>query len=239
MKGAQSAINFIGREEMPMRINHQGIHWLKQHPPTSALLYTLALLGVQPALSGAAYAQAVIPPIAYGRTVQGVLGSPGDAVLPDGRPIDRFRLVNRAPRQTYIIRAISRQFPVACSFSFVNTANQRTVLLQQAQVSAPGQQVLYGGTAPQPGTYVISVFSLNAQRPLGGYTLSLGCLDADDPDDDLDDLDVDDSCPAGVNNNGTPPTPTPGVDNSGPGSVGDDDQGGDDNGGGDDDGFDD
>jgi hypothetical protein len=132
---------------------------------------------------------------------------------------------------------------VACSFAFFNTATQRTVLLQQAQVAAPGQQVLYGGTAPQPGTYIISVFSPNAQRPLGGYTLS---LDAADPDDDLDDLDDDDSCPAGVNNNVTPPTPTPGVDNSGPGSIGDDnpsaddlDLGGDDLGGDDNPGFDD
>jgi hypothetical protein len=225
---------------MATSINIQRLHWLKQHTPTSALLYTLALLGVQPGLSGSVYAQAVQPPIAYGQTVQGALGSPGDAVLPDGRPIDRYRLVTQTPGQTYVIRAVSLQFPVASSISFSDTANQRTVLLQEAQVSAPGQQVLYGGSLPQPGTYIIAVFSPNAQRSLGGYTLSLRCLDDDGTDDDQDDLDDDDSCPTGATTNVTPPTPTPGLDDSGPGSVGDDNPSADDLGlGGDDLGGDD
>lgn len=225
-----------------MSISIRGLHWLTQHTPTSALLYALASLGVQPALFGSVYAQAVQPPITYGQTVQGALGSPGDAVLPDGRPIDRYRLVTQIPGQTYALRAVSLQFPVASSISISNPATQRTILLQYAQVSAPGQQVLYGGRLPQPGTYIITVFSPNAQRSLGAYTLSLRCLDDDDTDDDLDDLDVDDSCPSGTNNNLTSPTPTPGVDNSGPGSVGDDNPsaddlglGGDDLGGDDDD----
>ena len=229
-----------------MNINIQGLHCSIRHTPLAALLYMLVLLGVQPALSGSVHAQAVQPPITYGQTVQGALGSPGDAVLPDGRPIDRYRLVTQAPGQTYVIRAASLQFPVASSIAVSNPATQRTVLLQYAQVSLPGQQVLYGGRLPRPGTYIITVFSPETQRSLGGYTLSLRCLDDDGTDDDLDDLDDDDSCPTGAPSNLTPPTPTPGVDSSGPGSLGDDNPsaddlglGGDELAGDDDDGFDD
>ena len=231
-----------------MSINNQGFGGLMQHSVRKILLCVLTLFGVQWALSESVYAQAVQLPITYGQTIQGALGSPGDDVLPDGRPIDRYRLVTQAPGQTYAITAASLQIPVVSSVSFIDTANQQIVPLQQAQVFLPGQQVLYAGRLPQPGTYIINVFSPDTQRPLGGYTLSLSCLDDNGGDDNGIDDDLDDQgdCPGGAANNLTPPSPTPGLgddrgfdDNGGDDNGGDDDNGGgDDNGGEDDDGSD-
>ncbi len=210
-KGAKGPLT---SKEMSMNINNQRLGGLIQHATTRALLCSLTLVGLQPALSGSAYAQAVQPPIAYGQTVERALGGPGDDVLPDGRPIDRYRLVTQVPGQSYVIRAASLQIPVASQIAFIDTANQRAVPLQQAQVFLPGQQVLYAGRLPQPGIHIISVFSRDPQQPIGTYTLSLTCLDDDDADDDLDDLDDRDDCPG----------------------LGDDDRGRDDNGGDDDNG---
>ena len=112
-----------------------------QQTARRALLCALALVGIHSALSGSVYAQAVQPPITYGQTIQGALGSPGDDVLSDGRPIDRNRLMTRVPQQAYVIRAASLQIPVVSTISFIDTAGQRTVPLQQAQVFSSGQHV--------------------------------------------------------------------------------------------------
>lgn len=125
--------------EIAMSINNQKLSYLMQQTASRALLYALMLVGIHSALPGSVYAQAVQPLIAYGQTVQGVLGSPGDDVLPDGRPSDRARLVTRGP-EPYVIRAAFPQIPVVSSISFRDTANQQTVPLQQAQVFASGQQ---------------------------------------------------------------------------------------------------
>jgi hypothetical protein len=166
--GSESSINLRGN----CHEHQQRLHCLMQHAARKTLLCALALVGIHSALSGSVYAQAVQPPIAYGQTIQGSLGSPGDDVLSDGRPIDRYRLVTQAPEQTYVIRATSLQIPLVSSISFINTAGQQ-VPLQQAQVFFSGQQVLYAGTLPQPGIYIINVYALDTQRPVGGYTLSL------------------------------------------------------------------
>ena len=171
-----------------MIINTQKPRYLMQQTARRALLCALALVGIHSALSGSVYAQAARPPIAYGQTIQGSLGSPGDDVLSDGRPIDRNRLMTRVPQQAYVIRATSLQIPLVSTISFINTAGQQ-VSQQQAQVFFSGQQVLYAGTLPQPGTYIINVYALDNQRPVGGYTLSLrggdnnGVVDIDLGDD--------------------------------------------------------
>ncbi len=206
-----------------MNISHQRLRCFLQQPARRVLLYGLTLVGFQWVLPEFAFAQAVQPPIAYGQTVQGVLGSPGDAVLPDGRPIDRYRLVTQAPEQTYAVTAASLQIPVVSSISFVDTAHQQIVRLQQAQVFFPGRRVLYAGRLAQPGTYFINIFSLDPQRPIGSYTLSLTCLD-----DSSAGIGLDDGGACSRGGVGRNPGPNPGA---GPGPRLGDNRGGDDRGG--------
>jgi hypothetical protein len=195
-----------------------------QHAARKTLLCALALVGIHSALSGSVYAQAVQPPIAYGQTIQGSLGSPGDDVLSDGRPIDRYRLVTQAPGQIYVVSAASRQIPVVSSISFIDTARQQAVPLQQAQVFFARQRVLYAGRLAQPGTYLIKIFPLDPQRPIGSYTLSLTCLDDSSVDGSLDDGG---DCSRGADNSvGGNPGPNVGDDRGGD-DRGFDDRGGD------------
>jgi len=208
-----------------MNISYQRLRYLILRPAGRALLYGLTLLGLQWALPDFASAQAVQPPIAYGQTVQGVLGSPGDTVLPDGRPIDRYRLVTQVPGQTYAVSAASLQIPVVSSISFIDTARQQAVPLQQAQVFFARQRVLYAGRLARPGTYLISIFSLDPQRPIGSYTLSLTCLDDSSADGSLDDGG---DCSRGADNS-VGGSPGPNVGGSPGPNVGDD-RGGDDRG---------
>lgn len=172
-----------------MKLANNTFHSIMRADIGKTLSARLALLTVQGALSGAACGQTV-PTITKGQTVQGTLGGGTDAVLPDGRPIDQYRLTTQVPGQTYAIRAISPQVPLISSVSFFNPTLRRFVPLQRATVFAAGQQVLYAGALAQPGNYTIDVFPLTAQQPVGSYTLSLSCLG-----DDLDDDGVDDDSP--------------------------------------------
>jgi hypothetical protein len=81
-----------------------------------ALLSGTALLSVSWALPAA------ISPITYGQTAQGTLGDANDAVLPDGRPSDRYPAIARAPVQPYVVRAISATIPVVSVVSLLGTA---------------------------------------------------------------------------------------------------------------------
>lgn len=193
-----------------MNISHQRLCRLIPQPAGRALPYGLAVLCLLWGLTESAHAQAVHPPITYGQTVQGMLGSPGDEVRPDGRPIDRYRLVTQAPGQTYVVTATSLQIPVVSSVSFIDTAGQQIVPLQQAQVFLAGQRVLYAGRLARAGTYLINIFSFDPQRPIGSYTLSLTCLDDSSAGGSLD---TGGNCSSGADDNvGGNPGPNVGDD---------------------------
>ncbi|MGH8503776.1 MAG: hypothetical protein ACREVE_15185 [Gammaproteobacteria bacterium] len=139
-----------------------------------------------------ANAQAVPPaPLVNGQTVRGNLGDANDTVFPDGRPVDRYVINAQVPNQAYAIEALSPEIPVVSTVSYLDPA-QGLVGLQRANVFSAGQMVLYAGALPQPGQYLVNIYSADAQQPIGTYTLSL-CRDSDDDDDD-DDLDDLDDC---------------------------------------------
>lgn len=178
----------------------------------------LVVLAAQGVLAGAAFGQTAPTPIAYGQTVQGSLGDGTDAVLPDGRPIDQYRLTTPLAGQTYAIRAASVEIPIASTIRYLNPATQQFAPLQRSFTFAGGQQLLYAGDLAQPGTYAIDVFPVDTQRPVGSYTLSLACLGDDLDDDGLDDdgsddgLDDDlDDCAVQAGAPGGPPASPPGA----------------------------
>jgi hypothetical protein len=102
------------------------------------------LLVAQGVLSGAAFAQAA-GTITYEQVGQGTLGGPTDAILQDGRPIDRYRLTTQVPNQGYTIFATSPQIPIASTVMYLDPTAGQYVALHRANTFDAGQRALYGG----------------------------------------------------------------------------------------------
>ncbi|HKF93269.1 MAG TPA: hypothetical protein VKB96_01450 [Gammaproteobacteria bacterium] len=107
-------------------------------------------------------------PISFGQTISGTLTST-DYILPDGTPIDGYTVVTQTPNQTYVITASSPDVPLRAAIGFV----QSPTYSQAAEVGGLAGQVQFSGTLPQVGQYLIVASSLDQQRPVGSYRLSL------------------------------------------------------------------
>lgn len=203
-----------------MKRVHRSRHSFTRGNARRAVSTGLALLAAQGVLSAAAFAQAASI-ITYGQVVQGALGDATDAMLQDGRPIDRYRLTTQVPNQAYAVFAASPEIPIASTVLYFDPSAGAYVPLQRANTFGAGQRTLYAGSLPQPGTYLIDIYPQDLQQPVGSYTLSL-CGD-DDDDDDADDLgDLDDLDDCFGDDDGVSPAPGGGVGGA-PGAPGSDD----------------
>lgn len=113
-------------------------------------------------------------PIAFGQTVNGVLGDGTDPnMFEDGTPYDTYTVNVQTPGQVYLIITTSPEIPLVSQLYFFNAATGGFIGQQVASVFAPGQTVAFAGAFPQAGIYEIDVYPADLQQPAGTYDLAL------------------------------------------------------------------